>query len=64
MSREAALTPQEQRVEVTDADVDRIAEEALADRRTVIRRLAGLPVRGRVQARIDRAMAKVRGIGG
>ena len=42
---------------VTDEIVDEIATEVRADRKTVIRRLAGLPVRGRVGADIDRALA-------
>lgn len=48
------------RPEVTDDVVDAIAAEVYADRRTVVRRLAGLPVRGRVQERIDRAIANLR----
>lgn len=43
---------------VTDEDVVRIATEALASPWSVIRRLAGLPVRGAVAARVDAAIAK------
>jgi hypothetical protein len=43
--------------EISDEAVDAIARDADVDRRTVIRRLAGLPVRGRVGARVDRALA-------
>ena len=42
---------------IDDRTVDSIVEEADADRRSVIRRLVGLPVRGRAGARIDRALA-------
>ena len=38
-----------------------IAREAEADPRSVWKRLAGGEVRGRVQARIDRAIVSVRG---
>lgn len=38
--------------------VARIARDADADPRSVVRRLAGLPVRGRVARRIDAAIAK------
>ena len=41
---------------VSDRIVDVIATEADCYRRTVIRRLAGLPVRGRVETRVDRAI--------
>ncbi len=44
-----------------DDVVDVIAKRADADRRSVIRRLAGLPVRGRAGARIERAIADVLG---
>jgi len=46
---------------ITDEIVDRIAAVADADRRSVIRRLAGLPLRGRVQRRVDAAIAAQRG---
>ena len=45
---------------ITDDDIDRIADRASADRRSVIRRLAGLPVKGRAGARIDAALAEFR----
>ena len=41
---------------VDDALVDRVAQEADTDRRSVIRRLAGLPVRGRAGRRIDQVL--------
>ncbi len=44
---------------VTDAVVDAIAAEADSDRRSVIRRLAGLPVRGRAGRRIDAVLARI-----
>jgi hypothetical protein len=43
---------------ITDAVVDAIAEDADVDQRSVLRRLAGLPVRGRSGRRIDRAVAR------
>lgn len=42
---------------LTDADVETISEIASADRRSVTRRLAGLPVRGLAGRRIDAAIA-------
>jgi len=42
---------------LTDRDVETLAREADVDPRTVVRRLAGLPVRGRVGVRVDRAIA-------
>ncbi len=41
---------------IDDAIVAALAREADVDERTVIRRLAGLPVRGRAGRRIDRAL--------
>lgn len=49
------------RRELDDRLVSRIAKRACADRRSVIRRIAGLPVRGRVAERIDRAIRDVLG---
>ena len=43
---------------IDDALVAAIAAEADADDRTVVRRLAGLPVRGRPGRRVDAALAK------
>jgi hypothetical protein len=42
--------------EVTDALVLKVAGEASADRRSVIRALAGLPVRGLPGQRINRVL--------
>jgi hypothetical protein len=42
---------------VNDALVDRLAEVSDTDRRSVIRRLAGLKVKGRAGRRIDAAIA-------
>jgi hypothetical protein len=42
---------------IDDAFVDRVSREADADRRSVTRRLAGLPVKGRAGRRIDAAIA-------
>ena len=47
------------RTEVTDETVNLIAARADVDPRTVVRRLAHLPVRGRVGVRVDRAIADV-----
>ena len=44
---------------VTDDLVARIADDLGVDPRTIIRRLAGLPVRGRCGARIDAALAAI-----
>lgn len=44
-------------VESTDALVDAVVADTDADRRSVIRRLAGLPVRGAAGLAIDRALA-------
>ena len=44
-----------------DVTVARIAAETDTDPRTVIRRIAGLPVVGRPGARIDRVLARVMG---
>ena len=41
-----------------DAFVDRVAKAAIADEKTVIRVLAGLPVRGKVGERIQAAIDK------
>jgi hypothetical protein len=43
---------------IDDAAVALLAEQLEVDKRTIVRRLAGLPVRGRVGARIDRALAE------
>jgi hypothetical protein len=45
---------------VDDKLVEEIANEADTDKRSVIRRLAGLEVRGRAGRRIDAALAKRR----
>ena len=42
---------------IDDVTVNRIADDAGVDPRSVVRRLAGLPVRGRAGQRIDRALA-------
>lgn len=42
---------------ITDDLVKAVAEAADCDCRTVLRRLAGLPVKGRVSARVDRELA-------
>ncbi len=47
--------------DLTDAIVNLIAARADVDPRTVVRRLAHLPVRGRVGVRVDRAIAAVLG---
>lgn len=44
-----------------DAAIARIAERASVDTRSVIRRLAGLPVRGKAGARIDAAIQEALG---
>jgi hypothetical protein len=44
--------------QIDDVIIAQIADEALADRRSVVRRLARLPVRGRVASRIDAAIAR------
>ena len=44
----------------TDEFVERVAREAIANPRTVVRRMAGLPVRGAVAQRIDAVLAKLR----
>ena len=46
-------------VPITDASVAAVAAAADCDPRTVIRRLAGLPVRGRVERRIERELARL-----
>jgi hypothetical protein len=46
---------------ITDDLVDRVAVRADADRRTVIRALAGLPVRGRTGRRVAAAIEEVLG---
>lgn len=40
------------------AEIQEIAAEAVANVRTVERRLLGLPVRGHVAARVDAALAR------
>lgn len=42
---------------IDDKAIAEIAEKLRADRRTIIRRIAGLPVRGRVAEDIDREIA-------
>ena len=49
---------------VDDETVARIAEAAEATPRSVWKRLAGGRIRGRVQARIDRAIAEARAVAG
>ncbi len=41
----------------TDREIQAMAERARVDRRTILRRLAGLPVRGRAGRDADRAIA-------
>lgn len=43
---------------ITDAMITELATEADVDERTVLRRLAGLPVRGRPGRRVDAALVK------
>jgi len=50
------MTPESPGLSITDQTVQTIAERAAADPRSVVRRLAGLPVRGRAGARIDREL--------
>lgn len=50
--------------DVTDEFVERVAKLALANPRTVVRRLAGLPVRGAVGKRIDAVIARLRSTNG
>lgn len=47
-------------VPITDELVDAVAEEAVVDRRSVLRRLAGLEVRGNAGRRLDRVLARRR----
>jgi hypothetical protein len=49
---------------VDDETVARIAEASEATPRSVWKRLAGGRIRGRVQARIDRAIAEARAVAG
>ena len=42
---------------IDDAAIDEIAKTVRCHRQSVLRRLAGLPVRGRVSADIDTAIA-------
>lgn len=42
---------------LTDEDVRRLADDAGVDRKSVERRLLGLPVKGRAGERADRAIA-------
>lgn len=44
----------------TDEDVAAVARDASADPRSVVRRIAGLPVRGIAGDRIDRALRTFR----
>lgn len=46
---------------IDDATVRKIADLAEVDPRSVLRRLVGLPVRGRTGVRVDRCIAKVLG---
>jgi hypothetical protein len=48
----------------TDADIDRVAREEVVHPRTLLRALAGLPVRGLAGDRALRAVAKLRGVAG
>ena len=43
---------------ITDALVDAVADAVDADSRSVVRRLAGLPVRGRRGEAIDRELSR------
>lgn len=43
---------------LNDETIGAIAEETASHRRTVERRLLGLPVRGRVASRVDAVLAK------
>jgi hypothetical protein len=52
---------QHQAPRIDDRTVGQIAAKADCDNRTVIRKLAGLPVRGRVGVRVDCAIAEVLG---
>lgn len=52
------MTPKRKPETRDDAFVDRIAKAAIADKKTVIRVLAGLPVRGKVGERIQAAIEK------
>lgn len=45
---------------IDDATVRALADRACVDARSVVRRLAGLPVRGRAGARIDAALEEWR----
>jgi len=47
---------------VDDATIDEVAREVRTTERTVMRRLLGLPVRGRVGIEIDLALSE-RGLG-
>jgi hypothetical protein len=44
---------------ISDRTVQAIADRADVDPRSVVRRLAGLPVRGRTGARIDRVIREL-----
>jgi hypothetical protein len=48
----------------TDADIERVAREEVVHPRTLVRALAGLPVRGLAGDRALRAVAKLRGVTG
>jgi hypothetical protein len=60
MSHDAPPTVRAQPA-IDDRLVEIIASKADVDQRSVIRRLAGLPVRGRTGNRIDRVIADVLG---
>jgi hypothetical protein len=57
--KDAARSPEPADVapEVTDEFIAEVADAAAADTRTVLRRVAGLPVRGRRGSIIDRELA-------
>lgn len=43
-------------LDITDDLIRRVADEEHADRRTVTRRILGLPVKGKVALRVDRRL--------
>ncbi len=55
------LMPNPSTIQLTDQTISTIAAEADTDPRSVLRRLAGLPVKGRAGARVARVIA-ARGI--
>lgn len=48
---------QEAQIAVTPETLRRLVEQSLADRRTILNYLAGLPVRPSIRARIERALS-------